>query len=283
MVVIHVKRTDIDQFLFEARCADSNDEVIRKLVRVWNLRLKLQRLTDACKDLAKHGPQKPEAERGLDEMKEATEGATIEKGPHYCADPTGYRTGNAPEPKAAETLVKTCEDARAAVSKDQVLKRVALTVEMLQEHVDLVRGAVTIAYPMGLPEHDIVRHILEETEEIGGTHSTADVLDEETAQLWWAGKEFLRDETVGDRVGRNEKTKIVAKLQKAGGGAPVREPAVSEDERKAMMAHYFKKQEELKKLAEDDEDAFMAAPWADGSALKRELLGTSSIRMPGRS
>ena len=38
----------------------------------------------------------------------------------------------------------------------------------------------------------------------------------------------------------------MAKLQGAGSGAPVREPAVSEDERKAMMAHYFKKQEVLK-------------------------------------
>lgn len=33
MVVIHVKRTEVDQFLFEARCADSNNDVIRNLVR----------------------------------------------------------------------------------------------------------------------------------------------------------------------------------------------------------------------------------------------------------
>lgn len=33
MVVIHVKRTDRDQFLFETTCAESNDALIRKLVR----------------------------------------------------------------------------------------------------------------------------------------------------------------------------------------------------------------------------------------------------------
>jgi hypothetical protein len=47
---------------------------------------------------------------------------------------------------------------------------------------------------------------------------------------------------VGDRLGWNEKTKVVAKLQRPGSGPPAREPSVSEEERKAMMAHYFKRQ-----------------------------------------
>ncbi len=57
-----------------------------------------------------------------------------------------------------------------------------------------------------------------------------------------AAKEFNRDEKVGDRLGMNEKTKVICKLRPPGGGSPAREPAVSEDERKAMMAFYFKKQ-----------------------------------------
>ena len=65
-----------------------------------------------------------------------------------------------------------------------------------------------------------------------------------------AGTQFVRDHTVGDRLRKNEKTKVVAKLQKPNSGPPAREPLVSEDERKAMMAHYFKRQEEIKKLAE---------------------------------
>lgn len=80
---------------------------------------------------------------------------------------------------------------------------------------------------------------------------------------------------MGDRVGKNEKTKLVVKLQPAvcgvlkshrthvtmslcpltypayhvnmqGQGPPPREPVVSEMERTAMMAYYFKRQEELK-------------------------------------
>ena len=40
------------------------------------------------------------------------------------------------------------------------------------------------------------------------------VLDEETAELWWASKNLLREKKLCDYVGRNEKTKIIAKLQK---------------------------------------------------------------------
>ena len=130
-------------------------------------------------------------------------------------------------------------------------------------------------------------------------------LEAAATELWAAGKEFQRGQvsrganasrlylsscfglpiltctraymgtqTVGDRVGKNEKTKLVAKLQPAvgwgfesagwprfadprvpcqliaihaqGQGPPAREPVVSEAERTAMLAYYFKRQEELK-------------------------------------
>lgn len=103
---------------------------------------------------------------------------------------------------------------------------------------------------MGLPEFDPVRLTMEGGEGLEGTQAGTDLLDEETAGLWMAGKEFRRDQTVGDRVGKNEKTRVTCKLQAPGSGPPGREPAVSEEERKAMMAYYFKRQEELKRLAE---------------------------------
>jgi hypothetical protein len=108
-------------------------------------------------------------------------------------------------------------------------------------------------------------------------------MEADTASLWWAGKEFFRDQTVGDRVGKNEKTKVIARLQKKGAGAPMREPVISEDERKAMMAAYFKKQEEEKALAENDDDSFLNSSWADPKALKRNLQGASGISFrPGK-
>ena len=72
------------------------------------------------------------------------------------------------------------------------------------------------------------------------------VLEEDTAQLWWAGKQLERGKFLKDYVGRNEKTKIVAKLQKKGQGAPGREPVFSEQEQRNMMAWAHKRQEEMK-------------------------------------
>eukprot|EP00965_Chrysotila_dentata_P004885 159762-Pleurochrysis_carterae.AAC.2 len=44
----------------------------------------------------------------------------------------------------------------------------ATTAKSLEEAVNNIRGAVMIAYPMGLPDYDLVRQILEEREELEG-------------------------------------------------------------------------------------------------------------------
>mmetsp|Transcript_6583 Transcript_6583/g.16784 ORF Transcript_6583/g.16784 Transcript_6583/m.16784 type:complete len:284 (+) Transcript_6583:104-955(+) len=280
MVVIVVKRSDKDQFMCETTCSEGNDALIRRLVRIWNMRVKAELLAGAVEELAKHGPAKPEASKGIDEIQdaalEAEGGAAPSRGAHYCADPAGNRTGEAPAPQLQEVLKKVATDARQAVSAAQVQHKVALTEELLEEKFAMIRGAVTMAFPMGLPAYDPVRIAIEDENHSADIYGDQQ-LDPETAQLWWASKEFQRDQTVGDRVGRNEKTKIIAKLQKPGSGPPQREAAVSEDERKAMMAHYFRKQEELKRLSEDNADDYLNSNWADPKALRRQLNGTSSI------
>jgi hypothetical protein len=201
------------------------------------------------------------------------------RGPHYCADPIGHRTGNAPPPNLQEVLRRTAADGRALTGREQFASGAALTAAALRERVDNMRGAVAMAYPMGLPDNDTVRMLLEDAADDGFLHDLMgnDFLEADSATLWWAGKEFFRDQTVGERVGKNEKTKVIARLQKKGGGAPMREPVVSEEERKAMMAAYFKKQEEEKALAEDGDDAFLNSRWADPKALKRDLQGAGGI------
>ena len=72
------------------------------------------------------------------------------------------------------------------------------------------------------------------------------VLEEDSTQLWWAGKQLDRGKLLRDFIGRNEKTKIIAKLQKKGLGAPAREPVFSAQEQETMMALAHKIQEELK-------------------------------------
>lgn len=57
----------------------------------------------------------------------------------------------------------------------------------------------------------------------------------------------------------------------------MREPSVSEDERKAMMAHYFKKQEEMKRLAEADTEDYLNSSWANPQSMKDSMRGTGGI------
>lgn len=42
------------------------------------------------------------------------------------------------------------------------------------------------------------------------------------------------------------------------------------------MAHYFKQQEQLKRMAEDEDDAYMNAQWANPKALKSQLHGMAA-------
>jgi len=44
--------------------------------------------------------------------------------------------------------------------------------------------------------------------------------------MWFAGKELFPEKTIESYVGKNEKTKIIVKLNKKGFGAPVREPLI---------------------------------------------------------
>lgn len=48
-------------------------------------------------------------------------------------------------------------------------------------------------------------------------------MDPETSLLWWAGKQMMPGNKLKEHVGKNEKTKVICKLQKKGQGAPARE------------------------------------------------------------
>mmetsp|Transcript_3179 Transcript_3179/g.8460 ORF Transcript_3179/g.8460 Transcript_3179/m.8460 type:complete len:296 (-) Transcript_3179:40-927(-) len=275
MVLIHCKyKGEEHSFLYETTVEIAVKDLIKELVEVHNLRLRLQRLKSEGDDLASHGPCKPLDKQGLDEDIQA-EADGIElppRGPTYCKDPIGKRTGDAPVTPAQATLRKALDDAAAAASKKQVEAKHPLTKKELMEHIDLIRGAVMIAYPMGLPEYDPVRIDIEEDEAPSETPIGIDILDE-NAQLWWAGKQMLPGNKLSVHVGKNEKTKIVAKLTKKGSGAPQRENPVTPEEHKAMLAYYHKRQEEMKHLAQNDEDDYTNSAWANSRALKNHFSG----------
>jgi hypothetical protein len=273
MVVLHINNSEENQFLVECSTEESNDAVVRRVIKIWNMRQQILRLCTYCKGLIEYGPAKKPKEVGIDHIEEQA-GKSIERGPFYQEDPTGHRTGNRVDPKLSALIIQTCEDAMQAISKLQVKMKVALQPETLQEKIRNIGGAMTISYPMGLPEWDPARLALTDQDGAEGAPGQM-IMDLETSTLWFAGKQFERDGQIRDRI-RHEKTKVKAKLQKSGNTAPAREPGISEDERKAMMAHYYKKQEEMKRIQTNDEDEYLHSAWANSNSLKYQLHGQSS-------
>ncbi|KAG6797225.1 hypothetical protein HZU73_07295 [Apis mellifera caucasica] len=164
----------------------------------------------------------------------------------FNKDVIGRRNGKQPNTKMQEVLKKTIEEARAMVSKKLIQQEKLVTQKTVQEALDILRGAVMIVYPMGLPPHDVIQQEFENTEDLSGTQASLEVIDVQLAQLWFSGKEMIIGKKLKDYLGMNEKTKIIVKLQKRGAGKPAREPLMSEEERKQLMLHAYRRQEQLK-------------------------------------
>ncbi|KAI9175827.1 hypothetical protein H9P43_006191 [Blastocladiella emersonii ATCC 22665] len=294
MVLIHLKKNDASLFLAQCPAAGSTDDAIDALVHLHNERLRIERLCVAVEDLAKYGVFKPYAQHGYqpedldkfvaagDAEEEAggQEQIVTHEGREYrkVADPTGRRTGLAPLATYAATLEATVAEARDAIAaKQRVAAKHVTTADELRGVVDRLRAAVAIAYPMGIPEYDSVREILDGTEDLGETIHAKEVLDAANTALWWAGKELVRGKLLSDYVGRNDKTTIIAKLARRGMGAPMREPVMDEAAQREMMAFYYRKQEELKRLEDDEDDtSYTSSAWANPRALKSTFQGLSA-------
>lgn len=192
-------------------------------------------------------------------------------------DPVGRRNGRQPMPNMQEVLRKCIQDAVELVDKKLVAENKTLVQKTVKEALDLLRGAVTIVYPMQLPPHDTIRNEFQNTEDLVGTQASLEVIEPAKAQLWFAGKQMLTDRMLSDFIGKNEKCKVIVKLQKSGEGAPGREPAIGEAERKQMMMHAYRRQEELKRLECDEDDNYLNSSWSNSTSLKNQMHGLSNI------
>ncbi|XP_065838114.1 cilia- and flagella-associated protein 298-like [Oscarella lobularis] len=285
MVVLHVKKGNESQFLYETTTKVPIGELVSKLVSLYNGRLKISRICSEMEAVAEHGLALPANMQGLtdeqiEELHLVDEWATRcepSGGHRFAKDPMGCRNGRAPSEKMVDLIKRTVSEAKTAVSHKQIEAGVFVTETTVKDALDKLRGVMMIIYPMGLPPHEPIRMEFEGNEDLSGTQAALAVLDEANSQLWWAGKELALGKKLEDFVGKNEKTKIVAKLQKKGLGAPAREPIVSEEEQKRMMAYAYRRQEELKKLDEDSSSSYLNAQWADPLALKKAFTGTGNV------
>lgn len=165
MVVLQVKNGDHDGFLYETTCATLNDDLVRDLVRVWNTRIRLAQLCGGLMELADHGPMKHPNKAGIDEIQEKYNEETIEKGEFYKPDPSGVRNGNGVGPQLMETFERVVRDIQSVLDKvmnmcvgaefspflrifnivqNNVTRKIPISLAILQEKLDLARGAVTM-------------------------------------------------------------------------------------------------------------------------------------------
>lgn len=254
MVLLVIKRANEPQFLFETTLKVQIETLLHDTVAIFNGRLKVQRICTEIEELANYGPTHkpdireltPEQVAELKLVDEWMETCVPSGGFTLNKDPVGRRFGHQPSQEMQQVLLKAVHDARKMISKDMVDSGVILQQKDTQNAIDLLRGAVTIVYPMQLPLHDPIRMEFSNVEDLRGTQASKDILDPAQAQLWFAGRQLLPDKTLVDYLGRNEKCKVIVKLAKAAEGQPSREPVVSEEDRKQMMLQAYRRQEELK-------------------------------------
>ena len=182
------------------------------------MRLKLDRAAIALEDLASKGPLKPEELRGLKDYEEFIKNEDITTinglkkmppkiGVREVVDETNYRSGWLLSEEMTRQMLEEAMKTKELIHKSQVDRKVCLTMDMLQERLDVIRGITMMAYPgyYGLGEWEPIRVILENGEEFDEKMDLTDDLYPDNTTIWIVGKELQRGKVLSDYFGKNEK------------------------------------------------------------------------------
>ena len=90
---------------------------------------------------------------------------------------------------------------------------------MINQEIDIFRGLVMMGYPgyHGLGHYEPIRMLLEDEADFSPV--TTDWLDLDKTTIWIVSKEFMPPKLMSDYFEKNEKQKLVVKLQSKGSGA----------------------------------------------------------------
>ena len=292
MVLLHFKIGEKNQFIIDLPSSTQITDVIKQGITVNNLRCKIDSLCMCIEELLKHGPLKTEETRGLKETEHLEEENLEEKyrskktpmppkvGTKFNEDKTNQRTGWILEDDITSKAMQAVTDAKEDISYLRAEKRKVTSVEELNNHIQLMYGAVMICYPAyhGLGDWEPCKVIFEDkTDILRKDEPNQDYFQFESTCIWYAGKELERPKLLSDYIGKNEKTKIIVKFTRKGSGAPVREPLIDKETHSKMLSYYYKKQEEQKKLEGESEDSYLDSQWADPKGMQKQLYMKGDI------
>ena len=202
-------------------------------------------------------------------------------GTRHVNDESCYRTGWLIAEEMTKKMLEQSMNIKNLIHKSSIEQKRFMSKELLNEQIDLCRGIMMMSYPgfHGLGKWEPIWMILENEEHFDEKTDLTDDLGYDNVNLWACNKELTKGKTFADHFGKNEKTKLVVKAVKKGGGAPAREPAVDADTHKAMLSYYHKKTEEAKTLeTADDGDQHLNAAWANSGNLKASLHGSGDVQ-----
>ena len=291
MVLLKLKSGQEHIFNYETPIDTLVADATVEITKIYNHRLKLARICDEMTQLAKHGVQirpemmglTPDQVAELKLVDEYADSCVPSTGfGEECIDDVGRRCGRPPRVDMKNIIARTIAEASSAIIKNQSKP---LTFEKIDEHISNLRGAIMIVYPMGLPPYDHINLEFngQEEEALAGTQNSKAIIND-GGSLWFASKQMAVDQGkfLSDYIGKNDRSRVVIKLQKRNAQqAPAREPQMSEDEHKKLMAKMYRRQEEMKKLAEEaefDQDSYLDSQWADSNALKRQFQGLNNLK-----
>lgn len=283
MVVLNIKRSEQALFLYETKLNCSVDAALQEICILINGRLKLLRICDSLVGLACHGIAKAPKVRGLleDQVKELklvdeeVERCEPVGGSDEAADPVEFRVGRCPTGPFKELLIEAAKSVESKLKDPQHF----LTQKDITTALKEFREAVAKVYPMGLPEYEPIRMELENRECLSDYNDkqSTNVADPQDTKLWFASKEMLLGKNLSDYLGKNEKTKVIIKVASKKAGQPSREPLLSEQEQRLIMAHQARRREEIQRMAKDQDDSYLDAKWADQQGLKRKVIGLENV------
>ncbi|XP_043702675.1 cilia- and flagella-associated protein 298-like [Telopea speciosissima] len=115
--------------------------------------------------------------------------------------------GNGSHSIEAVPLMRASTEAKAYASKDQVLHGRLLSPHILTDHIQTIEEQVMLNEAMGFSDLTQLHQLL------SGSSTDSELLQEDTTQLLWAGKELMKNKRLCDYVGDNERTKIILRLQ----------------------------------------------------------------------
>ncbi|KAG5464301.1 hypothetical protein LSCM1_00482 [Leishmania martiniquensis] len=188
-------------------------------------------------------------------------------------------------------------DTERYLSRERTERRALCVQSELDALVEVFKGGVMILFPAECSGSDACQRLAAIVDsdtasdvERSKAHRILSIIDDGAtnentlsgrAVMWWSAKPLARDADFSRYIGKNDKTKITVKLVAEGGAAPPREPAVDARSQAELMQHFYRKQEEMKKLVEDEDISYGNSAWANPHGLKNQLQGLDSIHYKG--